>query len=157
MTHQAEPTKGMKCVPAACFTLASLAAVAGISLGMFMGINDDHTLTPVHAHINLIGWVSMFLFGAYYNMFPHTVGLLAKIQVTLVAIGYVVAFGALAVMREKFATVHDYRVCDGLGRIFAVLCRCLSRGIEIDLINPCRLALPLKRRRTIHIVASDAG
>jgi uncharacterized membrane protein YgdD (TMEM256/DUF423 family) len=130
MTHQAESTKGMKCVPAACFTLASLAAVAGISLGMFMGINDDHTLTPVHAHINLIGWVSMFLFGAYYNMFPHTVGLLAKIQVTLVAIGYVVAFGALAVMLmqgEKnllpFTITGSVMVLAGFLLFCVVVCR----------------------------------
>jgi hypothetical protein len=84
-----------------CFVLASIAAVAGIALGIHMGINDDHTLTPVHAHFNLIGWVSMFLFGAYYRMHPHVAGGLAKVQVALVAVGYIVAFSTLAVMLTR--------------------------------------------------------
>jgi uncharacterized membrane protein YgdD (TMEM256/DUF423 family) len=81
-----------------CFAVASLSAVLGITLGIFMGIQDDHTLAPVHAHINLIGWVSLFLFGVYYHLHPHVVGWLAQLQVALVVIGAFMTFGNLAIM-----------------------------------------------------------
>jgi len=44
--------------------------VVGISLGVYMGSSEDHTLFPVHAHINLLGWVSMGLTGMLYRAFP---------------------------------------------------------------------------------------
>ncbi|CAN7588421.1 hypothetical protein LJR289_004257 [Pseudoduganella sp. LjRoot289] len=44
--------------------------VVGISLGVFMGASEDHTLFPVHAHINLLGWVAMSLTGLLYRVFP---------------------------------------------------------------------------------------
>lgn len=44
--------------------------VVGISLGVYMGASQDHTLYPVHAHINLLGWVSMGLTGMLYRVFP---------------------------------------------------------------------------------------
>ena len=37
--------------------------VIGIGLGVYMGASGDHSLFPVHAHINLLGWVSMALIG----------------------------------------------------------------------------------------------
>lgn len=42
----------------------------GISLGGYMGASGDHTLTPVHAHINLLGFVLMTLFGLCYRLIP---------------------------------------------------------------------------------------
>lgn len=42
----------------------------GITLGVFMGASRDHTLFPVHAHINLLGWVSLALIGFIYHFFP---------------------------------------------------------------------------------------
>lgn len=36
-----------------------------MSLWIYMGIAQDHSLTPVHAHLNLLGWVTMFLTGLY--------------------------------------------------------------------------------------------
>ena len=54
-------------LPQFCFLLASVTALAGMSLGIYMGIAQDHSLMPVHAHLNLIGWVTMFLMGLYYR------------------------------------------------------------------------------------------
>jgi hypothetical protein len=34
----------------------------GVGLGIVMGITGDHHWFPLHAHINLLGWVSMALF-----------------------------------------------------------------------------------------------
>lgn len=44
--------------------------VIGISLGVYMGASHDHSLFPVHAHINLLGWASMGLTGLLYRSFP---------------------------------------------------------------------------------------
>jgi len=43
--------------------------VVGIILGMYMGGSGDHTLTPVHAHINLLGFTLMVLFSLIYKVF----------------------------------------------------------------------------------------
>ena len=45
--------------------------MAGIGLGMFMGIHEDFTQAPVHVHLNLVGGVWMFLAGLFYNAHPH--------------------------------------------------------------------------------------
>ena len=42
-------------------------ALLGMSLGIVMGASHDFTLAPVHAHTNLLGWVSMVLFGLVYR------------------------------------------------------------------------------------------
>nr|WP_246594258.1 cbb3-type cytochrome c oxidase subunit I [Evansella tamaricis] len=35
-----------------------------------MSMASDYSLTPVHAHVNLLGWTSMTLAGILYVMFP---------------------------------------------------------------------------------------
>jgi hypothetical protein len=52
----------------AFFAAAVLYALAGMTLGMVMGASNDHTLMPVHAHINLLGWASLALMGAFYGI-----------------------------------------------------------------------------------------
>jgi hypothetical protein len=39
--------------------------------GLYMGVSEDHSAMPAHAHLNLLGWVSLFLFGAYYRLHPE--------------------------------------------------------------------------------------
>lgn len=55
-------------------TVSFLAAVAfvlvGMTWGIVMAISQDHSTMPAHAHLNLLGWVSLFLFGIYYRLNP---------------------------------------------------------------------------------------
>lgn len=44
--------------------------IAGILLGGYMGASGDHSMTPVHAHINLLGFVLMTVFGLSYRLIP---------------------------------------------------------------------------------------
>lgn len=44
--------------------------VAGVVLGMQMGIAQDFTYAPVHAHLNLVGGVLMMVAGVVYNARP---------------------------------------------------------------------------------------
>lgn len=45
--------------------------LAGVSMGFYMGITNDHSLRLVHAHINLLGWATMVLTGVIYQFFPR--------------------------------------------------------------------------------------
>jgi hypothetical protein len=83
-------------LPGICFKLSSLTAVVGVSLGVYMGVGGDHTLGPVHVHLNLIGWVSLFLFGLFYKSHPDAISGAALVQVSTVAIGYIVMLSGLA-------------------------------------------------------------
>lgn len=50
--------------------IAAVYLSIGVLLGMTMGIIHDFTLTSVHAHINLLGWLSMAAFGLIYHFYP---------------------------------------------------------------------------------------
>jgi hypothetical protein len=51
--------------------LAAIYLVAGMSLGIWMGINQDFALRPVHAHVNLLGWATIAVAALIFHMFPH--------------------------------------------------------------------------------------
>jgi len=42
----------------------------GALLGITMGIAQSFTLVPVHAHLLLLGWVSLALAGIVYHLYP---------------------------------------------------------------------------------------
>lgn len=48
--------------------------IAGVAVGMQMGISGDHSSIEAHAHINLLGWVSSAIFGLYYRTDKMTFG-----------------------------------------------------------------------------------
>ncbi len=52
------------------FRLAVLYLIAGISLGLFMAASHDHSMFPAHAHLNLLGWVTMSIFAVFYRLWP---------------------------------------------------------------------------------------
>lgn len=59
-------------IAAAFWLFGILALIAGMALGMHMGANEDFTLAPVHAHINLVGWATMGLYGTFYALTKET-------------------------------------------------------------------------------------
>ena len=50
--------------------IAVIYALVGMALGIAMGMSEDHTQTPTHAHLNLVGWVSMALYALVYRQYP---------------------------------------------------------------------------------------
>jgi hypothetical protein len=52
------------------FRAAVLLVAAGMIWGIAMAIAGDHATMPAHAHLNLLGWVSLFLFGIFYHLHP---------------------------------------------------------------------------------------
>lgn len=68
--------------------LAVLFVLIGVGLGYVMGVTHQFLLSPVHAHINLLGWVSMFLYGLFYRAAPDAAaGWLPKVHAALAILG----------------------------------------------------------------------
>jgi hypothetical protein len=57
--------------PRAFLLTAIVYAIVGMTLGIYMGITGNFAPAPVHAHINLVGWVSLALFGLAHRAFPR--------------------------------------------------------------------------------------
>lgn len=50
--------------------MAVIYALFGIGVGIVMAMNHDFANKPVHAHANLVGWLSMAAMGMCYQVFP---------------------------------------------------------------------------------------
>jgi uncharacterized integral membrane protein len=55
-------------VSLAFFTSAVICGLIGMGWGSYMGGSHDHTLFPAHAHLNLLGWVSLSIMGTFYAL-----------------------------------------------------------------------------------------
>jgi hypothetical protein len=79
------------------FRLAVLFIIVGIAMGIGMAASQDHAIMPAHAHLNLLGWVSLFLFGIYYERRPVLdSSRIALVQVGLWSVGTVILTIAVA-------------------------------------------------------------
>jgi hypothetical protein len=91
----------------AWFRLAAAYFAGGVMLGVAMGASGDHSLFPVHAHINLLGWVSMALFGLIGTLHPSiTEGRVAATQFWMHNVGVPVMLGALALRIRGFPSAE---------------------------------------------------
>ena len=80
--------KIMKNIDRWFIAMAIIYAIVGMALGLWIGINQDLTHTPLHAHINLVGWASMAIFGLIYRAYGDVAASpLAKLHFALTAIG----------------------------------------------------------------------
>src|SRR4029079_18893925 len=69
------------------FTLAILYALAGMALGIYMGLSQDHSQMPVHAHTMVAGWLMSSVFAFFYHLFPKAgTGALAQVHFWLTAV-----------------------------------------------------------------------
>ena len=51
--------------------IAALYFVVAVCLGTYMGAAQDFDQIAVHAHLNLLGWVSLAIIGCIYLLKPH--------------------------------------------------------------------------------------
>lgn len=61
----------MRNIPTLFFATSALFASLGMVWGIQMSATHDHTLSPAHGHLNLIGFVVMAVFGTYYALTPR--------------------------------------------------------------------------------------
>jgi len=70
------------------FRVSVLLGLFGMALGIVMGIRQDFALAPAHAHLNLLGFVALFLAGLYYRVVPEAAAsILAKVHAVAAIVG----------------------------------------------------------------------
>lgn len=82
-------------VSLAFFTAAALCGIAGMIWGVVMASSEDFTLSPAHAHLNLIGWATLALMGIFYAL-AKAGGRFAWVNFALSASGVIVMVPSLA-------------------------------------------------------------
>jgi hypothetical protein len=85
-------------VSAAFFATAVACILIGMPWGMYIGATENFTLAPAHAHLNLVGWVTMSLYGTFYALTRGTLmARLAWANYVLSLAGALVMIPSLAV------------------------------------------------------------
>ena len=83
--------------------LAVICALIGMIWGNFMGITHQYTTATAHTHLNLLGWVSMSLYGLYYRVMPHAaVGRLPQVHLWLSVASLLVMVPAIALVKLEY-------------------------------------------------------
>ena len=73
--------------------------VVGVGFGMYMGGSGDTSMVPVHAHINLLGFTLMSIFGLAYRLIPGMgEGMLAQAHFWLHQLGALILLVGLYLM-----------------------------------------------------------
>src|SRR5262250_2759004 len=81
-------TTGRNSMVSWLFRVSVLLGLFGMALGIVMGIRQDFALAPAHAHLNLLGFVALFLAGLYYRVVPEAAAsILAKVHAVAAIVG----------------------------------------------------------------------
>jgi hypothetical protein len=107
-------------VSAAFFAAAAFCLLLGMGWGIQMGASEDFTMMPAHAHLNLLGWVTLALYGTFYALTAATLSpRLAWINFALSATG--VAF--MIPFLSLFLPARDAKYIPGMmiGEVTTVL------------------------------------
>jgi len=108
-------------VSAAFFAIGVIYLLLGMSWGMHMGASEDFSMMPAHAHLNLLGWVTMAIYGTFYALTQATLSpKLAWTNLVLAAAGVAAMIPSLALY---LAGGRDAKFIPGLmaGEILTVL------------------------------------
>ncbi|HEX2554523.1 MAG TPA: hypothetical protein VHL98_12540 [Microvirga sp.] len=104
------------------FRLAVLFVVAGMAMGIGMAASHNHAIMPAHAHLNLLGWVSLFLFGIYYKMHPRLeTSRLALVQVVVWSVGTVIMTASVAAIHLGYGAAEPVAALSSLVVLGAML------------------------------------
>ena len=82
------------------FKAAAAFLIIGIMMGLQMSISGEHNVIGAHAHTNLLGWVTMAIFGGYYALNP------VKAETRLAVIHFWSYFGAVVVMAPSLYLLY---------------------------------------------------
>lgn len=111
--------------------IAAIYLVVGACLGMYMGITQNFSLKPVHAHLLVAGWLSLAMTGVIYRLYPQASETrLAKAHFWLHNVGlpmFMVGLGAML-------TGHDVPLALPAGSVALLLgltCFCLNALMRI--------------------------
>ncbi len=104
------------------FRLAVLFVLAGMAMGIGMAASHDHSIMPAHAHLNLLGWVSLFLFGIFYKLHPALeTSRLALVQVAVWSVGTVTLTIGVAAIHLGYSAAEPVAAISSLIVLGAML------------------------------------
>ncbi|WHY90032.1 hypothetical protein QNK12_20440 [Neobacillus cucumis] len=69
--------------------ISSVFALAGAAIGGHMAGSNDYAFRPIHAHILVVGWLTMFSWAVYYRLFQPKSRILTGLHVYSAIIGVV--------------------------------------------------------------------
>ena len=124
--------------------------IVAVCWGIYMGASEDFTDVPVHAHLNLLGWVSLSLCGIIYALAPHLAEtMLAKVHFWLHNLGLPVLMVAVWLIK------HDRPEIGGpLAGIFSIV---MGLGILCFGVNLWRGGFPKPAQERLGAMVSDAA
>ncbi|MBO3760750.1 hypothetical protein J5J10_05815 [Ciceribacter sp. L1K23] len=116
-----------------CLATAVAYALVAMALGIFMAASHDHMLAPAHAHLNLVGWVSVALYGLFYHAVPAASGMrLAKVQVGFATAGVVTLCPGIALavlgISEGLAVLGSFLTIIAMALFATVVFRSRARA-----------------------------
>lgn len=120
-------------VSAAFFALGALLLLGGMILGEYMGAHENFALAPLHAHINLLGWVTLALYGTFYTLTRETYSPhLAWMNFVLSAVGVLAMVPLLALTLTAPNGAETYGPLTGAAGVVAIL------GLLVFLVSVLR-------------------
>ncbi|MBM3601562.1 MAG: hypothetical protein FJX35_25475 [Alphaproteobacteria bacterium] len=100
------------------FRAAVLYAILGMAWGISMAMSGNHTTYPAHAHLLLLGWVSMVLYGAIFRLCPRSAeGTLARSHFWIANVGLIVMIPGVSLI---FAGYPDAEPLAATGSIITI-------------------------------------
>jgi len=91
--------------------IAALYSLIGALIGSDMAGRENYSMVPVHAHILVVGWLTLFAYGLFYYVFKE-IGMIrtAKLQAwTALVGGGLMPFGMMAYYQsENTATLLSF-------------------------------------------------
>lgn len=76
--------------------VSAVFGLIGAGLGGHMAGSSDYALRPIHAHILVVGWLTLFVWAVYYRVFLPKNQILAGLHVYSAIIGAVGLTGGMA-------------------------------------------------------------
>jgi cbb3-type cytochrome oxidase subunit 1 len=112
----------MKGLAARFFATAVVYSLLAMTLGLVMGMTQDHTQMPTHAHLALIGWVSFALYGVFYHLFPDAAARpLAVTQFWFAQAGFVVLIVGLFLIFRGVEAAEPLAAIGSLGILISAV------------------------------------
>ena len=113
----------MKNISSWFLRLAALYLLAGVGFGIYMASTKDFSLRPLHAHLNLLGWVTMGLFGLFYRSWPAAAETkLAKVHFWLYVPAHLVQMITLAMFLKGNESIEPVLALSSVVVGIAVIC-----------------------------------
>lgn len=137
--------------------LAVIYGLSGMIMGSVMGMTSNFADRDVHAHIGLLGWVSMAIMGLSYRAFPALArSRLATAHFWLYNIGVpVMLTGLWCIIHERAALGDPLAGIGATNIMLGMLCFAINVWRNCTADRPAQQAVEV--RRAVQVPAAEAG